>query len=114
MMQPFDLLTPRPLAMSMHAIHPIDMLDALAHDTTFAQHRPLARLHTTEDKHAITLTAPGVTAKDVNIEVSKGRLHIAGTNKRKRIDYSLALPSDVDLDGAEAVVEDGLIAVSLK
>jgi len=114
MMHPFAPLSAHPLAPMR--MHPVDMLDALTQDT-LAHHRPLApnpRLRTTEDEHIITVTAPGIAASDVTIEVEEGRLRIAGTNKRKRIECTLALPRDVDLDGATAGAEDGLITVSFK
>merc|ERR1719152_10801 len=114
MMHPFAPLSSRPMASIR--MHPIDMLDALAHDA-LAHHghpAPNPHLSSTEDEHVITLTAPGVPASDVTVTVEEGRLRVAGTKQRKLLDYSLALPRDVDLDGAKAAVEDGLITVSLK
>lgn len=100
-------------AFHVRAMHPADMriLDTLVHD----HHQTAApRLHATAQGHVVTLAAPGLAPNDVKVEVCDGRLTIAGENKRKRVDISIQLPRDADVDGVTAEVADGLITVNLK
>merc|ERR1719152_1055301 len=106
-----------------HALAPMELLDALMHDALEAHDALVSpalpatpRLSSTADAHAASLVAPGLAPSDVIIEAHPdGRLRIRGENKRKRkFDWSIALPPDTDTEEASAEVADGLITVSMK
>merc|ERR1719284_2016540 len=91
------------------------MHDALVHGALSTPALPAApRLSSTDEKHTVSLVAPGLSPSDVIIEAHPdGRLTIRGENKRKR-DWSIAMPRDADAEEASAEVADGLITVSMK
>merc|ERR1719335_1884620 len=93
------------------------MHDALVHGAFSTPALPAApRLSSTDEKHTVSLVAPGLSPSDVIIEPHPdGRLTIRGENKHKRkLDWSIALPPDADTEEASAEVADGLITVSVK
>jgi len=112
---------PHPLA--PHAFAPHALLDALMHDVLAHDVLPApappaahARVSSTDGTHTVSLVAPGLAPSDVIIEAHPdGRLTIRGENKNKRkIDWSIAMPQDAEVDEASAEVADGLITVSMK
>lgn len=110
-----------PLAPPTLAPPPISLLDALMHDALALDHAcalPGTRAHlaSTAEAHTVSVAAPGLAASDVVIEAHPdGRLTIRGQNKNKRkLDCSIAMPRDADVEAASAEVADGLITVSVK
>merc|ERR1719284_1870687 len=107
-----------PHAFAPHAFAPHALLDALMHDVLSAPAPPAAhaRVSSTDGTHTVSLVAPGLAPSDVIIEAHPdGRLTIRGENKNKRkIDWSIAMPQDAEVDEASAEVADGLITVSMK
>jgi len=107
-----------PHAFAPHALLDALMHDVLAHDVLSAPAPPAAhaRVSSTDGTHTVSLVAPGLAPSDVIIEAHPdGRLTIRGENKNKRkIDWSIAMPQDAEVDEASAEVADGLITVSMK
>jgi len=114
-MHPFDRVALSPFDRMHHPFVSARMLERalLGHDVADTC-RPRARLETTEDKHVVSLVAPGIAPADVTCEVHDGRLALRGQNKRKRVDATVSLPHDADATSATCEVSDGLITVSLK
>jgi HSP20 family protein len=95
----------------------------------FRQNGPLVKLDCVEDAHSIEVTAelPGLTEKDVTVELAGNVLTISGVKsqeserKDKGVTVSersygafsrtIALPSDVDTTKIEASVADGVLKV---
>lgn len=92
---------------------------------------PVPAIEFAEDKGAYRLTAelPGLTDKDVEIEVADGVLTLSGEKKeeeeRKKDGYLLSersygafkrqitLPTDVNPDGITAAFKDGILIITL-
>jgi HSP20 family protein len=95
----------------------------------FRQAAPLVKVDCVEDKDAIELTAelPGLTDKDVSVELSGNVLTISGVKAQEgeRTDKgvtvsersygafsrSIALPADIDASKISATVTDGVLKV---
>jgi HSP20 family protein len=88
---------------------------------------PLADLEETNDAYVVELELPGVKRDDVDIEVAGRRLTVHGERKAKdrvgilrkrerttgRFHYEVTLPGDVEEDGVEANLDEGVLTVRL-
>lgn len=66
----------------------------------------------------ITVELPGVTEKDINVEISStGMLNIKGERKTKTSSYSVvksfSLPEDVDSEQLQANLKDGILTITI-
>src|SRR5690606_26044133 len=88
---------------------------------------PLADVEETDDAYVVELDLPGVKRGDVDVEVDGRRLSVRGERKEReragilrrrertvgRFAYEVTLPGDVDADGVEARLDDGVLSVRL-
>jgi HSP20 family protein len=86
---------------------------------------PLADVEETDDGYLIEVELPGVDKKDIDISVAGRRLTISGERKEKervgilrrrarsvgRFEYDIQLPGDIDEDGVNASLADGVLSV---
>lgn len=88
---------------------------------------PLADVEETSDAYMVEIELPGVKRDDVDIEVAGRRVTVHGERKEKervgilrrrertvgRFHYEVTLPGDVDEEGVEAHLDDGVLTVRL-
>jgi len=88
---------------------------------------PLADVEETDDAYLVELEVAGVKRDDVNIEVAGRRVTVHGERKERervgilrrrertvgRFHYEVVLPGDVDDDGVEAHLDEGVLTVRL-
>jgi HSP20 family protein len=88
---------------------------------------PLADVSETEDAYLVEIDLPGVDRDDVDIEVVGNELTISGEIKQKEreglfrkrtrrlgeFEFRAMLPRNVDPDGIEASLEDGVLSVRI-
>lgn len=71
----------------------------------------------TGDSYELKLEVPGVKKDDVKISVQKNAIKISTTKKLKQGEdkrtKSFSIPQNIDLDRAEALVEDGILTLRL-
>jgi HSP20 family protein len=86
---------------------------------------PLADVEETDDAYRVEVELPGVKQKDIKIDVDGRRLTISGerpeqqrtgwlrrqTRSWGRFNYEVVLPEQVDEDGVEATLRDGVLQV---
>jgi HSP20 family protein len=86
---------------------------------------PLADVEETDDDYLIDVELPGVDKKDIDISVAARRLTISGERKEKervgilrrrtrsvgQFEYDIQLPGDIDEDGVNASLADGVLRV---
>jgi HSP20 family protein len=86
---------------------------------------PLADVEETDDGYVIEVELPGIDKKDIDISVAGRRLTISGERKEKervgilrrrtrsvgRFEYEIQLPGDIDEDGVNASLVDGVLSV---
>jgi HSP20 family protein len=86
---------------------------------------PLADVEETDDSYLIEVELPGVDKKDIDISVAGRRLTISGERKEKervgilrrrtrsvgRFEYDIQLPGDIDEEGVNASLADGVLSV---
>ena len=86
---------------------------------------PLADLEETDDAYVAEIELPGVALEDLSVEVAGPRLTVTGERKERervgilrrrtrtvgRFNYEVILPGDVEEDGVEATLEDGVLTV---
>jgi HSP20 family protein len=86
---------------------------------------PLGDLEEADDAFVLQIELPGVEREDVDVEVAGRRVRVAGERRgndhngvvRRRARQSgrflleVALPGDVDPDGAAATLRDGLLTI---
>jgi HSP20 family protein len=84
---------------------------------------PLADVEETDDAYLIDMDLPDVSREDVDIEVTGRRLVVSGERKDKertgllrrqtrtvgRFRYEVTLPDQVDPDGIDASLKDGVL-----
>ena len=88
---------------------------------------PLADVEETDDAFTVEIELPGVRKDDLDIEVAARRLTVTGERKERqrvgilrrrervvgRFHYEVALPADVEEDGVEAHLDDGVLTIRL-
>jgi HSP20 family protein len=84
---------------------------------------PLADVEETDDAYLIDMDLPDVRREDLDIEVTGRRLVVSGERKEKeregllrrrtrtvgRFRYEVTLPDEVDPDGIDASLQDGVL-----
>ena len=89
--------------------------------------RPMADVEETGDAYLVDIELPGVKREDVDIEVGGQRVTVRGERKEKErvgilrrrertvghFHYEVTLPSEVDEDGVEAHLDDGVLTIRL-
>ena len=92
-----------------------------------AAFRPPADIEESDDAYMVEVELPGVRRDDLDIEVGGRRLTISGERKEKervgilrrrertvgRFRYEVVVPGEVDEDGVEAGLADGVLTVRL-
>merc|ERR1719240_633706 len=113
-------------------IHPMpNIFDAILADSVFAtplvcrtaaRHSLSAgartpRVHEKEHEYTITVSAPGVSAKDLTLHVEDGMLKMRGETKTSVhthiMNWATHLPRDADAEKATASHIDGLLQVTI-
>ncbi len=91
--------------------------------------RPLADIRETKDAYRVEVELPAVEAKDVNIELNAGMLHVIGERRYAKDDEtdrvhhrergygrfarSFRLPEDADADAIRATAKDGVVTITV-
>ncbi len=85
----------------------------------------LADLEETDDAYVVEVELPGVKRDDINVEVAGRRLTVSGERKERqrtgilrhstrtvgRFEHEVVLPGEVDDEGVEAMLEEGVLRV---
>lgn len=88
---------------------------------------PPADVEETDDAYLVEIELPGVKRDDLDIEVSGRRVSVRGERKEKeragvlrrrertvgRFVYEVTLPGDIDEDGAQANLDEGVLTLRL-
>lgn len=88
---------------------------------------PLADISETEDSYLVEIDVPGVNREDVDVEVVGNELTISGLIKQKEnqgffrkrtrrvgeFEFRAMLPRNVDPDGIDASLKDGVLSVRI-
>jgi HSP20 family protein len=88
---------------------------------------PLADIEETEDAWIVEAELPGVNKKDINVDVRDSEVVVTGEIKEKerkgllrkrtrpvgRFEYRVLLPGDVDADGVDASLDDGVLTIRI-
>jgi HSP20 family protein len=88
---------------------------------------PLVDIEETDDAWILEAEVPGVNRKDVNVDVRDSEVFISGEIKEKerkgilrrrtrpvgRFEFRVMLPGDVDADGIDAKLDDGVLQVRI-
>ncbi len=88
---------------------------------------PLADLEETDDAYTAEIELPGVKLEDLSVEVAGRRLTVSGERKERervgilrrrtrtvgRFHYEVLLPGEVDEDGVEASLHEGVLTVRI-
>ncbi len=86
---------------------------------------PLADLEETDDAYTVEVELPGIKKDDIDIQITGRRLEVSGERKEKervgilrrrervvgRFHYEVLLPSDVEEDGVEANLDNGVLTI---
>lgn len=86
---------------------------------------PLADVEETDDAYVVEVELPGVKGDDVSVEVAGRRLTVSGERKERertgilrrqtrtvgRFHYEVILPGDIEEDGIEASLNEGVLTV---
>lgn len=88
---------------------------------------PLADVEETDSDYTVEIELPGTKREDIDIEVAGRRVSVRGERKEKervgilrkrertvgRFHYEVTLPGDVEEDGVEAHLDEGVLTVRL-
>ncbi len=88
---------------------------------------PLADLEETDDAYSVELELPGAGDDDVDVQLDDRVLTVSGEVREKkrtgilhrrsrrvgRFHYAVTLPGDVDADGVDALLRDGVLTVRI-
>lgn len=88
---------------------------------------PLADVEETDDAYLVEVELPGIRRDDVDIEVAGRRVTVRGERREKervgilrrrertvgRFHYEVTLPGDIEEDGVEAHLDEGVLTVRL-
>jgi HSP20 family protein len=86
---------------------------------------PLADVEETDEAYLAEIELPGVALEDLSVEVAGRRLTVTGERKERervgilrrrtrtvgRFHYEVLLPGEVEEDGVEAALQDGVLTV---
>ena len=120
--------------MSLYGNNPFDLIDQIfsGEDLPFSQYRtPIVDVLNEDKRYVIEAELPGLSEKDVKIELKDGNLSISAdrssANDEKKADgrwlrrerrefkfsRSFSLSDDVDIEKIEAKFRDGLLTIAL-
>ncbi len=88
---------------------------------------PLADMHETDTAYVIEAELPGIKREDIDVEINEREMRITGeyrqceregvlrrsTRRTGHFEYRALLPTDVNTEGIEAVLADGLLTVAI-
>jgi HSP20 family protein len=88
---------------------------------------PLADIEETEDAWVVEAELPGVNKKDINVDVRDSEVVVTGEIKEKerkgllrkrtrpvgRFEYRVLLPGEVNADGVDASLDDGVLTIRI-
>jgi HSP20 family protein len=88
---------------------------------------PLADIEETDDAYLIEVDVPGVRRDDINVELNDREISITGEYKERertgvmrrgtrrtgRFEYRALLPGDIDTEGVDAALSDGVLTVKV-
>jgi HSP20 family protein len=88
---------------------------------------PLADIEETEDAWVVEAELPGVNKKDINVDVRDSEVVVTGEIKEKerkgllrrrtrpvgRFEYRVVLPGEVNADGVDASLDDGVLTIRI-
>lgn len=88
---------------------------------------PLADIEESDDSYLLDVELPGVRREDVSVEVTDGRLVVAGERRERqrvgllryqtrttgRFRFAITLPVEVDRDGVTATLNNGIVTVTV-
>lgn len=88
---------------------------------------PLADVEETDDAYTVEIELPGIKPDDVDLEIAGRRVTVHGERKEKervgilrkrertvgRFHYEVTLPGDIEEDGVEAHLDEGVLTVRL-
>ena len=86
---------------------------------------PLADVEETDEAYVVEVELPGVKREDIDLEVAGRRLSVSGERKERertgilrrstrtvgRFDYEVVLPGEVEEEGIEASLDEGVLTV---
>lgn len=75
---------------------------------------PLTDVTTEDDRVRVTVEVPGIKKEDIRLESFEDSVRISVDNGSKKFDKTVALPSTVDPDSAEAVYNNGILEITMK
>ncbi|MFZ3110460.1 MAG: Hsp20/alpha crystallin family protein [Rectinemataceae bacterium] len=120
--------------MTLYGNNPFDLIDQIfsGEDLPFSQYRtPIVDVLNEDKRYVIEAELPGLSEKDVKIELKDGNLSISAdrssANDEKKADdrwlrrerrefkfsRSFSLSDDVDIEKIEAKFRDGLLTIAL-
>ena len=88
---------------------------------------PLADVEETDDAYVVEVELPGVKGEDLSVEVAGRRLTVSGERKERervgilrrqtrtvgRFHYEVVLPGEVDEEGIQASLDEGVLTVQV-
>jgi HSP20 family protein len=88
---------------------------------------PVADVEETHDAYRVEIELPGVKKGDLDVEIAGRRLSVSGERKARervglirtreravgRFHYEVTLPGDIDDDGVEAHLDEGVLTVRI-
>lgn len=88
---------------------------------------PLADLSETDDAYLLEIDVPGVKREDIDIEMGERELTVSGefkereragtlrrsTRRTGRFEYRTLLPGDVNAEGVNAALRDGVLTITV-
>ncbi|MDK6027777.1 Hsp20/alpha crystallin family protein [Ignisphaera sp. 4213-co] len=76
---------------------------------------PLVDIYEEEDKIRVVLEMPGVDENKIKVEALDDRhIVVEGSNHDRKYKKEIELPTEVDVDSAEAVYKNGVLEIRLK
>lgn len=81
----------------------------MPHDTLLTS----SYLLTTEKGYQLELPIPGLSKEDIKVQIEDNLLHIVATNSKRYYEYTETIPRDANLDTLEAVVEKGMLIITM-
>lgn len=87
-------------------------------DTTINSYKLNADIDEANDAYIITTAVPGLSKKDIKVEVLHDRIIVEGSKKinnrmNAEINREFAVYNDIDPDAASASVKDGILTVTV-
>ena len=66
-----------------------------------------------ENGFELTLELPGFKSADLDVQLEKGLLTVKAKNERDEVESSISVGQDIDPEKVDAVLENGLLVISL-